>query len=110
MPVRSFNLKLVVPRGSADRVLREDLWTTHSEVNTATRYYEERLLCLRAMPYEVTPATEACPHICLMHICKNAACNGCTTVAKLGESATHGMRTIIADIYAFYNQLKGETV
>src|SRR3954469_6141529 len=58
MSVRSFNLKLVVPRGSADRVLREALWTTHAEVNAATRYYEERLLCLRAAPYEVTSATE----------------------------------------------------
>ena len=54
MPVRSFNLKLVVPRGSDDRMLREALWTTHAEVNAATKYYEERLLCLRAMPYEAT--------------------------------------------------------
>ena len=58
MPVRSFNLKLVVPRGSDDRMLREALWTTHAEVNAATRYYEERLLCLRAMPYEATVDTE----------------------------------------------------
>jgi len=58
MPVRSYNLKLVVPRGSADRTLREALWTTHAEVNAATRYYEERLLRLRAEPYEVTERTE----------------------------------------------------
>jgi hypothetical protein len=57
MPVRSFNLKLVIPRGSADRMLREDLWTTHAEVNAATRHYEEQLLCLRAAPYEVSSAT-----------------------------------------------------
>ena len=58
MPVRSFNLKLVVPRGSDDRMLRQALWTTHAEVNAATKYYEERLLCLRAMPYEATSDTE----------------------------------------------------
>jgi hypothetical protein len=58
MPVRSFNLKLAVPRGSADRMLREALWTTHAEVNAATRYYEERLLCLRAAPYEVAEEKE----------------------------------------------------
>ena len=40
MPVRSFNLKLVVPRGSDDRMLRQALWTTHAEVNAATKYYE----------------------------------------------------------------------
>lgn len=53
MPVRSFNLKLVVPRSPAGRELRVALWTTHAEVNAATRYYEERLLLLRACPYEI---------------------------------------------------------
>src|SRR5690349_4673640 len=59
MPVRSFNLKLVVPRGPADSPLREALWTTHAEINAATRYYEERLLCLRGAPYEVSSPAEA---------------------------------------------------
>ncbi|MDO9713752.1 type V CRISPR-associated protein Cas12b [Paracraurococcus lichenis] len=58
MPVRSFNLKLVVPRGPDGKLLREALWTTHAEVNAATRYYEERLLCLRALPYEVSASNE----------------------------------------------------
>jgi len=39
-------------------MLRESLWTTHAEVNAATRYYEERLLCLRAASYEIASATE----------------------------------------------------
>lgn len=52
MPVRSINLKLLIPRDDAHASLRQTLWVTHSEVNAATRYYEEQLLALRATPYE----------------------------------------------------------
>lgn len=52
MPVRSINLKLIIPRGVDRLALRQSLWTTHAEVNAATRYYEEQLLVFRATPYE----------------------------------------------------------
>jgi hypothetical protein len=52
MPVRSINLKLLIPRGDAHASVRQTLWATHAEVNAATRYYEEQLLALRAAPYE----------------------------------------------------------
>ncbi|MBM3539290.1 MAG: hypothetical protein FJX55_15845 [Alphaproteobacteria bacterium] len=52
MPVRSINLKLLIPRDDSHASLRQTLWVTHSEVNAATRYYEEQLLALRAEPYE----------------------------------------------------------
>ena len=59
MPVRSYNLKLVVPRGDDALSLRAALWTTHAEVNAATRYYEERLLLMRAAAYEIASADDA---------------------------------------------------
>jgi hypothetical protein len=52
VPSRSIKLKLVVPRDDAGRTLRSSLWTTHDEVNTAARYYEQRLLVLRGLPYD----------------------------------------------------------
>ncbi|HJU20621.1 MAG TPA: type V CRISPR-associated protein Cas12b [Stellaceae bacterium] len=53
MPVRSINLKLIVPRGVTGVDLRQSLWDTHAAVNAATRYYEERLLPLRGLLYEL---------------------------------------------------------
>jgi hypothetical protein len=58
MPVRSIKLKLVVPRGSAGASLRQALWLTHEEVNKATSYYEQRLLLMRALPYETSATDE----------------------------------------------------
>jgi len=58
MPVRSIKLKLVVPRTEAGRGLRASLWTTHEEVNAATRYYEQWLLVLRGLPYETAARGE----------------------------------------------------
>jgi hypothetical protein len=52
MAVRSVNLRLVVPRGSADTTARRALWTTHAEINAATSYYERQLLVMRGLPYE----------------------------------------------------------
>jgi hypothetical protein len=52
MPVRSINLKLLIPRSEADTSLRQALWTTHAEVNAATKYYECQLLRIRADAFE----------------------------------------------------------
>jgi hypothetical protein len=52
MPVRSVNLKLVVPRNEDGRAVRMSLWTTHAEVNAATAYYERWLLLLRGQGYQ----------------------------------------------------------
>jgi hypothetical protein len=49
---RSFNLKLVVPRGPDAVAVRQALWTTHTEVNVATSYYEGWLLLIRGLAYE----------------------------------------------------------
>jgi hypothetical protein len=51
MPVRSINLKLIVPRGVHDDGSAAAIWTTHREVNTATCYYEELLLVMRQRSY-----------------------------------------------------------
>ncbi len=52
MAVRSINLKLIVPRAPTAAAVRQALWTTHSEVNSATSYYEQWLLLLRSRGYE----------------------------------------------------------
>lgn len=62
MPVRSINLKIVVPR-SGDRAAAQALWTTHAEVNAAVAYYERLLLACRQTAYrmpdrEVTEAEQ----------------------------------------------------
>lgn len=59
MPVRSINLRLVIPRSPAGAPLRRSIWTTHAEINAAARYYEENLLRLRAEGYEARPSGEA---------------------------------------------------
>lgn len=51
MPVRSINLKIIVPRQEHGRDIRRALWTTHASVNEAVRYYEERLLLMRGRSY-----------------------------------------------------------
>jgi hypothetical protein len=58
MPVRSINLKLIVPRSEHGESLRRSLWTTHDEVNAATRYYDQQLLNLRAAIYESVTTEE----------------------------------------------------
>jgi hypothetical protein len=56
MPVRSANLKLVVPRSPSGAALLQALWTTHAEINAASHYYEAGLLLLCAGGYEsLTP-------------------------------------------------------
>ncbi len=50
MPVRSINFKLIVPRGDRDDGSACAIWSTHREVNLATRYYEEALLAMRQRP------------------------------------------------------------
>ncbi len=57
MPVRSINLKMVVPRGRHDDGSAAALWTTHKAVNAGTRYYEELLLALRQRSYETDTKT-----------------------------------------------------
>ena len=51
MPVRSINFKLIVPRGDRDDGSACAIWSTHREVNLATRYYEEALLAMRQWPF-----------------------------------------------------------
>ena len=51
MPTRSVQVKLVVPRGGDDKLLRQSLWATHAAVNDATKYYEQRLLLMRGDSY-----------------------------------------------------------
>ena len=59
MPVRSINLKMVVPRGRHDDGSAAALWTTHKAVNAGTRYYEELLLALRQRSYQADTETVA---------------------------------------------------
>ena len=50
MVTRAVNFKIIVPRGKKDQSAAQALWTTHREINLATRYYEELLLSLRQKP------------------------------------------------------------
>jgi len=50
MVTRAVNFKIIVPRGKKDQSAAQALWTTHREINQATRYYEELLLSLRQRP------------------------------------------------------------
>lgn len=54
MPVRSVNLKLIVPRNRESLALRKSIWDTHDAVNSAVRYYEEKLLLMRGAAYTTT--------------------------------------------------------
>ena len=47
MVTRAVNFKIIVPCGKKDQSVAQALWTTHREINQATRYYEELLLSLR---------------------------------------------------------------
>ncbi|MBI1922408.1 MAG: type V CRISPR-associated protein Cas12b [Geobacter sp.] len=53
MPVRSLNLKLIVPRQQPRLNLAQDIWTTHVSINDATAYYESILLEMRGQGYEL---------------------------------------------------------
>jgi hypothetical protein len=57
MPVRSVNLKLVVPR-TGDLAAARALWCTHEEVNRAVAHYERILLACRQAPYRLRDAEE----------------------------------------------------
>ena len=50
MVSRAVNFKIIVPPGKKDRSAAQALWTTHREINQATKYYEELLLSLRQRP------------------------------------------------------------
>ena len=47
MVTRAINLKVIVPRQADEAASAAAIWSTHREVNLATRYYEELLLTLR---------------------------------------------------------------
>tara|TARA_B100001093_G_scaffold461680_1_gene476333 strand:+ start:1188 stop:1475 length:288 start_codon:yes stop_codon:yes gene_type:complete len=47
MVTRAINLKVIVPRQADEAGSAAAIWSTHREVNLATRYYEELLLTLR---------------------------------------------------------------
>ena len=50
MVTRAINLKVIVPRQADEAASAAAIWSTHREVNLATRYYEELLLTLRQQP------------------------------------------------------------
>ena len=50
MVTRAINLKVIVPRQADANGSAAAIWSTHREVNLATRYYEELLLTLRQQP------------------------------------------------------------
>ena len=50
MVTRAINLKVIVPRQADTNGSAAAIWSTHREVNLATRYYEELLLTLRQQP------------------------------------------------------------
>ena len=50
MVTRAVNFKIIVTRGKKDQSAAQALWTTHREINQATKYYEESLLSLRQKP------------------------------------------------------------
>ena len=50
MVTRAINLKVIVPRQADEAGSAAAIWSTHREVNLATRYYEELLLTLRQQP------------------------------------------------------------
>ena len=50
MVTRAINLKVIVPRQVDEAGSAAAIWSTHREVNLATRYYEELLLTLRQQP------------------------------------------------------------
>lgn len=58
MPVRSVKFKLIVPRGDRDDGSACAIWSTHREVNLATRYYEEALLAMRRRPLTLRDGSE----------------------------------------------------
>ena len=54
----TINLKVIVPRQSDANGSAAAIWSTHREVNLATRYYEELLLTLRQRPIIYRDGTE----------------------------------------------------
>ncbi len=54
MPVRSLNLKFIVPRSPSDRGVAKALWSTHAAVNAAVCYYESQLLLMRGRGYRIS--------------------------------------------------------
>lgn len=56
MVTRAINLKIVVPRKADANGSAATIWSTHSEVNLATRHYEELLLTLRQQPVFIVTA------------------------------------------------------
>src|SRR4051794_24011554 len=49
---RSIKLKLVLPRAPEQALAPQALWTTHTAINAACRYYEEQLVAMRGAAYE----------------------------------------------------------
>ena len=60
MPTRTINLKFILDRSDGGRRLREDLWTTHAEINGAVAAFERILLLCRGHGY-VREDDEAVP-------------------------------------------------
>ena len=58
MVIRAINLKVIVPRQADEAGSDTAIWSTHREVNLATRYYEEMLLTLRQRPIIYRDGTE----------------------------------------------------
>ena len=58
MVTRAINLKVIVPRQADTNGSAAAIWSTHREVNLATRYYEELLLTLRQQPLIYRDGTE----------------------------------------------------
>ena len=58
MVTRAINLKVIVPRQADEAGSATAIWSTHREVNLATRYYEEMLLTLRQRPIIYRDGTE----------------------------------------------------